>query len=252
MHVGWGALSLHVCACVRVMPTMTQVAAQQDAIGPAEVLRQLAKSKPEVWLKLKAEEAEMLAEQAALDEGVVEPEPEPSSVSAPAASPMASPTAQSRWHKSFTMAAAASIDPNSRGAATAYGRPAEQAEETAGFLRRSLQNTMAVMEKGIAAEQTPPVVESSSETPGVATGTEDRLTQQTGSPAGDTDERLPQQTRSPTGDTEEAVEDHAGDAEWQLQVRALMEGVGASEVAARQALIASEGDMDRAIEMLLA
>jgi NACalpha-BTF3-like transcription factor len=31
-----------------------------------------------------------------------------------------------------------------------------------------------------------------------------------------------------------------------------MEGVGASEVAARQALIASEGDMDRAIEMLLA
>eukprot|EP01047_Picozoa_sp_COSAG01_P124675 COSAG01_NODE_53682_length_337_cov_1.063025_1_plen_68_part_01 len=68
MHVGWRALSLPVCVCVRVMPTMTQVAAQQDAIGPAEVLRQLAKSKPEVWLKLKAEEAEMLAEQAALDE----------------------------------------------------------------------------------------------------------------------------------------------------------------------------------------
>lgn len=99
-----------------------------DNISQAEAMRQLAKSKPKVWLRLKEQEAQLLAEHAAMEAN--DPDVQLQLRAMVEAAEKASVTANSEENPGAAKAATeVALAEQTLALATAYGNPEEQTEE---------------------------------------------------------------------------------------------------------------------------
>jgi hypothetical protein len=128
------------------------VAASADSISPAEAMKQLAKSKPNVWLRLKEQEAQLMAEEAALEADELSTSAAAAS-SAPAASALESMAAVGATDSDgVSGVVTASTVPaqitNSGKTITTLERAAEeQAEEIAEVMQKATANSVLHQER---------------------------------------------------------------------------------------------------------